>query len=40
MEFARNLMIAGIKEKYPNASEEEVLKRYAARTIGREFRVK
>lgn len=40
MEFARNCMLAGIKEQYPDCTEEELWKRYAARTIGKEFTIR
>lgn len=40
MDFARNCMIAGINEQFPNCSEEELWKRFAARTIGKDFTIR
>ena len=40
MEFARNCMLAGIREQYPSCSEEELWKRFAVRTISKEFTIK
>ena len=33
----RLLMISGIQMRYPNASEQEIRKRFAAITLGRDF---
>ena len=36
----RGFVIAGIEQRYPTASVEEVRKRFAALTLGKEFTVK